>query len=148
MAHCWYQSGWGYSTDCHVSINVLPFLPGLDCYSLVLSSTFLRVVLHLLISSAIAPHALSISPNCIGMTSSLIFVCCMLYFMSQIYSMESPINTILSTNSMGLAHARPIDTCTYCGQQTSCVASLSSEHTLWDNKLVLVQLHVYCTIMT
>ena len=76
----------------------------------------------------------STSPNCIGMTPNVIFVCCALYFMSQIYSMESPIGTVLSTNSMGLAHTRPIDTCTYCGQQTSCVASLSSEHTLWDQQ--------------
>ena len=39
VAHFWRQSSWVYSMDCDVSITFQPFLPGLVCSSLGLSST-------------------------------------------------------------------------------------------------------------
>ena len=66
----------GSSVDCHVSITFQPFLPGLVCCSFVVSS------------ACPTPAQCCSALNSISMTSSVIFICCMLYCRSQIYSMQ------------------------------------------------------------
>ena len=41
VQHCWHLPGIAGSADCHISTTVQPFLPGLICYSLLLSSEHL-----------------------------------------------------------------------------------------------------------
>jgi len=68
VAHFWHQSSWVYSVDCHVSILLQSFLPGLVCSSLGLSSACLiHSQSHFPINTFLLPSChvpSSTSPNC------------------------------------------------------------------------------------
>ena len=83
--------------DSLVSISFQPFLSGCVCCSgEVMSSACLipsqghSLLMHFFCNLHHVPS--STSPNCITMTSSVIFICFSLCFMSQIYSTELPID--------------------------------------------------------
>jgi len=99
VPHSWQQSGW-VSMDCHVSITFSPsFLHGLICSCLGLSSACLgpsqdcSPLTHFFCHCAMC-HRVQVR-NCFTCTQviGMIFICRALYCTSQIYSMESLVDT-------------------------------------------------------
>ena len=149
MAHFWHQSSWIHSRDCHVSITFQSFLPGLVCSFLRLSSACLtpsqgHSVNAFLLPSHHVPSSTSL--NCfagnkcicsgISMTSSVIFICCALYSMSQIYGMESLTDTTRLQTVWGSLTLPQLLECTY----SSCRRVYSAHFTHYNC------LHTPCTL--
>ena len=102
VAHCQHQTSLAYSVDSHMNITFQSFIPGLVCC---LSSEHfipsqgwsfpVNVFLILLPSCHVPCHRVLVWCQCN-------FICCTLYFTSQIYGMESPIKTTQALTVWGL----------------------------------------------
>ena len=92
---------------CDILVSFQPFLPGLVCCSLGLSSARLipsqgcSLVMRFFCHYAMCRQVLVWNVSCHAPDYYVIFICGILCCLSQIYSMESPIDTI---NSVWLAH--------------------------------------------
>ena len=107
VQHCWHLPGITGSVDCHISTTVQPFLPGLICYSSLLSSEHLipslppSVLMHSFESAIQSAHHRTVSYIIctLGITVSILFHT--VHCMCRIYGVDSSVLARNLFNSLG-----------------------------------------------